>query len=344
MTLSIIIVNWRSKDHLRACLRTVRATAADLSPQVIVVDGASFDGCGEMLAAEFPEVTFIQSQENLGFGRCNNLGFERSASDVVLFLNPDTELKDNCLQTMLAELERQPDAGILLREGTPARLRAATKRDLRLSVTHAGYADDLVLVGRTVADVQGAFNRLITEGLKAGLAVNASKTKTFQTRAPTAERPLERVLAGDETIENVAKFTSLGSEVASVTQDIRHRVSLAYFALQKMRPLWISEAPLTLKSEIFYSSIASILVYGCESWALTGANLVYYVSAYSKLLRRALNQGPLCGRDALQRLAGIRRHPVAELRSRQVLFLGHQLRVADRTKRAAAKDLFLVWS
>ena len=113
MTLSIIIVNWRSKDHLRACLRTVRATAADLSPQVIVVDGASFDGCGEMLAAEFPEVTFIQSQENLGFGRCNNLGFERSASDLVLFLNPDTELKVNCLQTMLAELERRPDAGIL---------------------------------------------------------------------------------------------------------------------------------------------------------------------------------------------------------------------------------------
>ena len=90
-------------------------------------------------------------------------------------------------------------------------------------MTHAGYADDLVLVGRTVPGVQGPFNRLITAGLKAGLAVNASKTKTFQTRAPTAARPLERILAGEEAIENVAKFTYLGSEVASVRQDIRHR-------------------------------------------------------------------------------------------------------------------------
>lgn len=113
MTLSIVIVNWRSKDHLRGCLRSVQATAADLAPQVIVVDGASFDGCGEMLASEFPEVIFIQSQENIGFGRCNNLGFSKVASGAVLFLNPDTELKSACLQTMLAELERRPDAGIL---------------------------------------------------------------------------------------------------------------------------------------------------------------------------------------------------------------------------------------
>lgn len=113
MTLSIVIVNWRSKDHLRGCLRSVQATAADLAPQVIVVDGASFDGCGEMLASEFSEVVFIQSQENIGFGRCNNLGFSKVASGAVLFLNPDTELKSACLQTMLAELERRPDAGIL---------------------------------------------------------------------------------------------------------------------------------------------------------------------------------------------------------------------------------------
>ena len=113
MTLSIVIVNWRSKDHLRGCLRSVQATAADLAPQVIVVDGASFDGCGEMLASEFPEVIFIQSQENIGFGRCNNLGFSKVVSGAVLFLNPDTELKSACLQTMLAELERRPDAGIL---------------------------------------------------------------------------------------------------------------------------------------------------------------------------------------------------------------------------------------
>jgi len=113
MTLSVIVVNWRSKEYLRNCLLSIKLTAAEVPLQVIVVDGASFDGCGEMLAVEFPEVLFIQSLENIGFGRCNNLGFERATSEAVLFLNPDTEVKPSCFQTMLAELEAHPTAGIL---------------------------------------------------------------------------------------------------------------------------------------------------------------------------------------------------------------------------------------
>jgi GT2 family glycosyltransferase len=113
MSLSILIVNWNSKDYLRKCLQTVQSTCADLSPQVVVVDGGSFDGCGEMLAAEFPETEFIQSRENLGFGKSNNLGFERISGDVLLLLNPDTELTPGAVQEMLAALERLPKPGII---------------------------------------------------------------------------------------------------------------------------------------------------------------------------------------------------------------------------------------
>ena len=73
MALSIVIVNWNSKDLLRQCLLSIRCHCADIRPQLIVVDGGSFDGCGEMLAAEFPEAEFIQSPDNVGFGRANNL-------------------------------------------------------------------------------------------------------------------------------------------------------------------------------------------------------------------------------------------------------------------------------
>ena len=103
-SLSIVIVNWRSKDYLRGCLRAVAATCAELSPEIIVVDGASFDGCGEMLAAEFPYVHFVQIQENIGFGQCNNLGFSHATGEVVMLLNPDTELQPGSVQRMLAEL------------------------------------------------------------------------------------------------------------------------------------------------------------------------------------------------------------------------------------------------
>ena len=69
MTLSIVIVNWNSKDFVRKCLLSLRKHCSNLNPQIIVVDGGSFDGCDLMLAEEFPEVEFAQSQENIGFGR-----------------------------------------------------------------------------------------------------------------------------------------------------------------------------------------------------------------------------------------------------------------------------------
>ena len=113
MTVSILIVNWNSKDLLRQCLLSIRGTCADLRPQVVVVDSGSFDGCGEMLSSEFPEVEFVQSDDNIGFGRANNLGFERVTGEAVLLLNPDTEIRTGALQTLLGELERRPDAGIV---------------------------------------------------------------------------------------------------------------------------------------------------------------------------------------------------------------------------------------
>lgn len=112
MKLSILIVNWNSKDLLRPCLETIRETCADLSPQVVVVDGGSFDGSAEMVRDEFPGVDFVQARENVGFGCSNNLGFRRVEGDYVLLLNPDTELRPGAVQRLLAALEADPGAGL----------------------------------------------------------------------------------------------------------------------------------------------------------------------------------------------------------------------------------------
>jgi len=113
MTVSILIVNWNSKDLLRQCLLSILNTCGDVKPQIVVVDGGSFDGCAEMLASEFREVKFIQSQHNVGFGRANNLGLAHVTGDAVWVLNPDTEVRPGALQNLLADLESRPDAGIL---------------------------------------------------------------------------------------------------------------------------------------------------------------------------------------------------------------------------------------
>ena len=112
-SLSIVIVNWNSKNHVRRCLETVASTCSDLEPKVIVVDGASFDGCADMLGADFPSVTFIQSQQNIGFGRCNNLGFAEVRTGKVLLLNPDTELRAGAVARLIQVLDGTPDAGIV---------------------------------------------------------------------------------------------------------------------------------------------------------------------------------------------------------------------------------------
>jgi GT2 family glycosyltransferase len=113
VTLSILIVNWNSRNLLRKCLESIRRTCADLAPQVVVVDGGSFDGCAEMVAADFPEVEFVQSCDNIGFGRSNNLGFERVRGEALLLLNPDTEIRPGAVQRLLTELCGLPRAGIV---------------------------------------------------------------------------------------------------------------------------------------------------------------------------------------------------------------------------------------
>lgn len=113
MFLSIIIVNWNSRDYLRACLNSIRAQPPACAYEIIVVDGGSFDGCAEMLARDFPQVVFIQSRENIGFARANNLGVERATGATLLFLNPDTEVFASALDRLLEALHSRPDAGIV---------------------------------------------------------------------------------------------------------------------------------------------------------------------------------------------------------------------------------------
>jgi len=113
MDLSIIIVNWNSVEFLKKCILSIRAETKAIKYEIIVIDSASFDGCGEMLHENFPEVIFIQSQENVGFARANNRAFELSRGRSILFLNPDTEIKGSAINIIHDYLQKLPKAGAL---------------------------------------------------------------------------------------------------------------------------------------------------------------------------------------------------------------------------------------
>jgi hypothetical protein len=111
MDLSIIIVNWNSVDYLRACLSSIYRETGGITFEVIVIDNASSDGCEGVIREEFPNVVLIQSTENLGFARANNLGYTRSSAAILLFLNPDTEIRQDVFTKMVGHLRSYPSAG-----------------------------------------------------------------------------------------------------------------------------------------------------------------------------------------------------------------------------------------
>jgi GT2 family glycosyltransferase len=90
MDLSIIIINWNTRDMLRDCLASLPAASEGLATEILVVDNASKDGSAGMVAEEFPQVRLIESGGNLGFSRANNLALSQATGDGLLLLNPDT--------------------------------------------------------------------------------------------------------------------------------------------------------------------------------------------------------------------------------------------------------------
>jgi hypothetical protein len=113
MDLSIIIVNWNSKDYLQKCISSIRSTTNGIEYEIIVIDNASFDGCGAMLCQLHPDVQFIQSDHNLGFARANNLGYQQSGGRYLLFLNPDTELIGPAISELCDSLDSLADTGLV---------------------------------------------------------------------------------------------------------------------------------------------------------------------------------------------------------------------------------------
>ncbi len=107
---SVIIVNWNTRDLLRGCLASIIAeTSADC--EIIVIDNASADASGAMVQAGFPGVTLIANTVNRGFAAANNQGLAVARGRNVLLLNPDTVVLDGAIDRMLGWLGAHPDVG-----------------------------------------------------------------------------------------------------------------------------------------------------------------------------------------------------------------------------------------
>src|SRR5688572_13868070 len=111
--LSIIIVAYKSRDEIGACLASLPQVVHAQAVETIVVDNSPGEGTGEIAARDFPWVTYIPAKTNLGFGRANNLGYARSSGEFVLFLNPDTICNEAALSHCVARLRNDQRIGLI---------------------------------------------------------------------------------------------------------------------------------------------------------------------------------------------------------------------------------------
>lgn len=139
---SVIIVNWNTRDLLRNSVLSVRAQTRTRH-EIIVIDNASSDGSAAMIAAEFPDVVLIANPGNRGFAGANNQGLRVARGQHVLLLNPDTVVLDHAIDKMLDWLAAHPGVGcvgcqVLEGPGVVQRTCFADPGPLNLTIVEAG--------------------------------------------------------------------------------------------------------------------------------------------------------------------------------------------------------------
>ncbi len=112
MDLSVIIINWNTRELVLQCIDSVYHTTEALVFDVMVVDNASTDGSVEAIKKRFPDVKIIVNHENLGFARACNRGIEEAGGRYVALLNSDTVLTPSALKTLVDFMDGNRRVGI----------------------------------------------------------------------------------------------------------------------------------------------------------------------------------------------------------------------------------------
>jgi len=115
--LSIIILNWNTKDLLKQCVESIingfeGLGINELGVEIIIVDNGSTDGSVPIVKKKFPTVKLIENKENLGFAKGNNQGLKEAKGEFVMLLNSDTLIKSGAIEKLVEYLDKNPDCAV----------------------------------------------------------------------------------------------------------------------------------------------------------------------------------------------------------------------------------------
>lgn len=109
---TVIILYFNDKENIENCIKSVISqTYKQL--QVICIDNNTGDGLIDVLIEKYSKVEFIKTERNLGFCGANNLGIKISKGDYLLFLNSDILLKNNYVEIIINEFQKDSQIGLI---------------------------------------------------------------------------------------------------------------------------------------------------------------------------------------------------------------------------------------
>lgn len=111
MKVSIILVNYNTKEMTKACIDSIFEKTKGIEFEVILVDNDSHDGSQEVFAND-RRITFVEAGGNIGFGRANNMGLTKATGEYIFFLNTDTLLVNNAVKLFYDFCESSKDKKI----------------------------------------------------------------------------------------------------------------------------------------------------------------------------------------------------------------------------------------
>ncbi|HEU5087354.1 MAG TPA: glycosyltransferase family 2 protein, partial [Roseiflexaceae bacterium] len=108
--MDVVIVNYNTRELLRACLESLRNSDA---ASIVVVDNGSNDGSTEMVTNEFPNVLLRAKPYSRGYGAGANSGARLCHAPYVLVLNSDTEIPPGAIGALARYLDEHPSVGLV---------------------------------------------------------------------------------------------------------------------------------------------------------------------------------------------------------------------------------------
>ncbi len=113
MDVSIVIVNWNTKELLCNCLESVEAQTGKVNYEIIVVDNDSFDGSAEMVVGRFPKVAIITNNINHGYATAINQGIKLAKGRYILVLNSDIIICEDAIAKTIEYADKHPEAAVV---------------------------------------------------------------------------------------------------------------------------------------------------------------------------------------------------------------------------------------